>query len=755
MVRSLVKFYYPRIEVTGADRIPRSGPVLLAANHPNSLIDPVLLGVAAGRPVRLMAKAPLFDIPLFGKLLRALGMVPAYRGTDDRSLVARNLESLAAAAKQIADGHVMGIFPEGKSHDDNQLALVRSGAARLALQALAAGAQGLKVVPVGLHYEQKERFRSAVLTKIGEPVDVGAWLAQHGGDEHLAMRTLTAELNARLKAVVLHLDEVAWQPLLEDLEALLPAAGFKRRDALAGLRQQQAAVDAINYFHRADRPRAEAAAARVREHGTALRAAGIPAEDAELSLQGWRLAGSLACKVAVLLVGTVLGVVGAIKHLPPYVFVRVVSSWIPAPGRMTLALNRLLLGLPVYGAWYALTAWWLAGYFVPWVVVALMLIMPVSGLAALDNARRWRRLLPRIVAETRLLFQPKRRAVLRESQAGVVRELGELAREFREVSPPAPVTVAASVRRYRPPLWLNVAVGASSLAFALWFGAWLLRDRPTEFLRADAPEPASLPAAELAEEMASDERSLAAVIGGLAELEKTFRVFEAELQAGRRSYYRQADDDEIRRMLVTFLSYRAVLVRTVWKYQRHEDIRPREARLRALLLHYTAAAVAYDYSARFVRAFAGQEEAIRKLNEAEPRWDLRAGTYDSIRANLANADHRRWLENGWRNYQKTVPEWQEAGLWRDGSYEMFHGAIRLAAENTAELSGELFAYKVDTALADVTGAAKGAASPAQAGRHPDRAAKLVSVERLSARLLAAFGAVCRHAGAIEGGGARQ
>ena len=707
MVRALVKFYYPRIEVSGADNMPQAGPVLIAANHPNSLIDPVLLGISARRPMRLMAKAPLFDIPLVGKLLRALGMVPAYRGTDDRSLVKRNNESLAAAAKQIADGHVMGIFPEGKSHDDPQLALVRSGAARLALQALAAGARGLKVVPVGLHYEQKERFRSAVWVKVGEAIDVAAWLAKHDGDEHLAMRTLTAELNARLKGVVLHLDETGWQPLLEDLEALLPAAGFQRKDALAGLRQQQAAVDAINYFHRVDRPRAETAAARVRAHGAALRAAGIPAEDAELSLQGWRLAASLGRKVAGLLIGTVLALVGAIKHLPPYLFVRFVTAWMPAPGKMTLALNRLLLGLPVYGIWYGLTAWWLSGYFVPWVVVTLMLIMPVSGLAALDNARRWRRLFPRIIAETRLLFRPKLREQLRASQAEVVAELAALAKEFHAAMPPAPVTVASAVRRYRPPMWLNVTVGAASCAFLVWFGAWLLRDRPTEFLRADAPQLSKINDAELASQMASDERSLVAAIDGLAALEKTFLAFEAELEAGKRSYYTQADDDEMRRMLLTFLSYRAVLVRTTWKYQRHEDIDGGEARLRALLLHYTAAAVAYDYSVRFVRAFDGDELAIRKLNEAEPRWDLRAGTYDSIRANLANAEHRRWLENGWANYQKTLPKWQAAGLANDPVHAQFHTSIQLAAKNTAKLSEELFAYKVGTAVAEVKGAAKG------------------------------------------------
>ncbi len=706
LVRSLVKFYYPRIEVTGADNLPPSGPLLLAANHPNSLIDPVLLGIAVRRPVRLMAKAPLFDIPLFGKLLRALGMVPAYRGTDDRTQVARNHESLAAAAKQIAAGHVMGIFPEGKSHDAHQLSLVRSGAARLAFQALAAGAQGLKVVPIGLHYEQKERFRSAVWIKVGEPVDAAAWLAQHGGDEHLAMRTLTTELNTRLKSVVLHLDEAEWQPLLEQLEALLPAAGFKRSDALTGLRRQQTAVDAINYFHRTDRPRAEAAAGRVRAHAEALRAAGVPADEAELSLRGGRLFGSLALTLLKLTTGTLFGFFGAITHLAPYVFVRVISAWIPAPGKMTLALNRLLLGLPVYGAWYGLMAWWLSDYFLTWVVVTWLALMPVSGLLALDNARRWKKLFPRVRAEAGLLVRPKRRAELLASQARVVRELGDLAAEFRAVAPPAPSTVITATR-YRPPLWLNITVGAVSLALVAGLGVWLLRDRPAEFLRADAPELTSLSSAQLAEQMAGDERALVAVIDGLAELEKTFRAFDADLKAGRRSYYKQADDEEIRRMLVTFLSYRTALLRTVWKYQRNEDVEPESARLRALLLHYTAAAVAYDYSARFVRAFDGQDEAIKKLNEAEPRWDLPAGSYDLIRANLANGGHRRWLENGWKNYQATLPRWRAEGLVAGELNEKFHASIRLAAENTAALANDLFTYKVGTALADVTGVAKG------------------------------------------------
>jgi hypothetical protein len=201
--------------------------------------------------------------------------------------------------------------------------------------------------------------------------------------------------------------------------------------------------------------------------------------------------------------------------------------------------------------------------------------------------------------------------------------------------------------------------------------------------------------------MASDERALLVLIRGLGELEEKFRRFETALATGERSYYRPEDDDEIRRMLVSYLSFRTALLRTVWYYQGHADLPDERVGLRALLLHYTAAAVAYDYAARFVLAFEGATTAIRKLNEAEPRWDLQAGTYDSLRNNLAHVSHRRWLEDGWRNYHTTLPRWTETGLREGEPYASFHRAIATAGENTARLSEKLMHYKVQTAIADV------------------------------------------------------
>ncbi|MEY4487861.1 MAG: hypothetical protein RIQ79_369, partial [Verrucomicrobiota bacterium] len=106
----------------------------------------------------------------------------------------------------------------------------------------------------------------------------------------------------------------------------------------------------------------------------------------------------------------------------------------------------------------------------------------------------------------------------------------------------------------------------------------------------------------------------------------------------------QADDEEIRRLTTTFLALRDATLRTAWTYERHAQLVPGPARARAARLHATALILSYDLAARFVAAFADSDEAKRKLNEAEPRWNLPPGTYDTLRAALAIREYRRLLD---------------------------------------------------------------------------------------------------------------
>ena len=108
-----------RVRVEGRHHIPRSGAVVLAGNH-TSQVDPVIIGVAAGRELWYLAKAELFSIPLLGKLIRDLHAMPVDRRRGDRS-------ALLAWTEILKSGHPVLIFPEGRRNKKPGLLRPRPG----------------------------------------------------------------------------------------------------------------------------------------------------------------------------------------------------------------------------------------------------------------------------------------------------------------------------------------------------------------------------------------------------------------------------------------------------------------------------------------------------------------------------------------------------------------------------------------------------------------------------------------------------
>lgn len=112
-----------RVRASGAERSPRSGALILAANH-RSYLDPPILGAFFPRQVSYMAKSELFDIPVFGKLIAAVGAYPVSRHGSARAAIKRSLDVLRS-------GRTVGIFPEGTRNLDGAAEL-RQGVALLA-----------------------------------------------------------------------------------------------------------------------------------------------------------------------------------------------------------------------------------------------------------------------------------------------------------------------------------------------------------------------------------------------------------------------------------------------------------------------------------------------------------------------------------------------------------------------------------------------------------------------------------------------
>jgi 1-acyl-sn-glycerol-3-phosphate acyltransferase len=127
---------YFRLQRIGAEHIPRSGPLLLAANH-RSFLDPFVIGALTRRPVYYVAKRELFARRWQAWVLNALGAFPIDRGAAD-------VDAMATARAILQRGDCVVIFPEGTRVRGGALGAPRRGIGRLALET------GARVVPVAL-----------------------------------------------------------------------------------------------------------------------------------------------------------------------------------------------------------------------------------------------------------------------------------------------------------------------------------------------------------------------------------------------------------------------------------------------------------------------------------------------------------------------------------------------------------------------------------------------------------------------------
>ncbi len=199
-------WFYADIRVTGRNRIPESGPVLFAVNHHNALIDALIVGWIVPRRVWITAKATLTQNPALAVLFRLLGIVPLRRASDEHGSTgpARNEGAFSKILDVMEAGRAVLIFPEGKSHSESSLAPLKTGLARIALQARdERGISNLIIVPVGLSFDEKGMPATDVRVNVGFPISITDW---HGSDaesltDHVeqALRELLAAPQADVK----------------------------------------------------------------------------------------------------------------------------------------------------------------------------------------------------------------------------------------------------------------------------------------------------------------------------------------------------------------------------------------------------------------------------------------------------------------------------------------------------------------------------------------------------------------------------
>ena len=232
LARLMVRVFFRSVEVVGAGRIPRGVPLLIVANHVNSVVDPLLLLAFVDGRARLLAKSTLWSHPVMGPLLRLAGALPVYRRQDEGEDATRNFTTFARCHDALARGGSVALFPEGTSHNQPGRLPLKTGAARIALESVARhGAMDLRILPVGLVYEAKDHFRSRVLINVGEPIDPAPEARRYELGAQAAVRTLTQRIAGSLETVTASYGSWEEARLLELAAAVVGASTLAERFA--------------------------------------------------------------------------------------------------------------------------------------------------------------------------------------------------------------------------------------------------------------------------------------------------------------------------------------------------------------------------------------------------------------------------------------------------------------------------------------------------------------------------------------------
>ncbi len=401
-------------------------------------MDGLVVMRVAGRTVRPLAKASLFHQPLIGHVLEGLNAIPIYRPQDYPGETWRNEASFEAAVAALHQREAVLIFPEGLSHSEARLARMKTGAARLALEAEEAvgWSLGLRVVPLGLTYQRKHAFRGRVAAAVGRPLEVADWREERQRDEWGAVESLTEAMREALEKVTLNLPTPEDRELIETAEALyVTQMGLAKPRARPGLAPRlprlQRFAEALAWLHVADEPRYRRLIVAVRNYRRRVALLGVAEGELPTRFPPASVLRYTLVQGFVLLVGFPLAALGVVAWYLPFRSPRV-SLAVYRPAYEAVASFKLataLLAFPLAYVVYLVAAWWIAAW--PG-LLAVGVTLPLAGLVALQWRDRWRT----VREDTRVFWRSLRRRSLRDQilskRQALVTEFEAVNRRWRE-----------------------------------------------------------------------------------------------------------------------------------------------------------------------------------------------------------------------------------------------------------------------------------------------------------------------------------
>ena len=371
-----------RIERVGPR--PPAGPLLIIANHPNGLLDPVLVVTTSERTPRFLAKSPLFTMPFVGWFVRGSGAIPVYRRQDAGVDVAKNREMFAAVDEALDAGDCVCLFPEGTTHSSGHLEPLKTGAARIVMAAEARGL-AVAIVPVGLNLDRKAEMRSTATVSYGRPFfadDVAHDVADR-------VDALTALMRDRLRDVMVEASPLGEHELVRRIDRIYSAFHRLAPGADAKLTRRRAIASGLQALRERDPRRFDEIVDEVGRYDRRLRRFGLLEQTVGADVSRATALRFAAREVVLFVALMPVVLVGAAAFAVPY---RVIDLAVRRLGTHLEeeATYKVIGGLVIHTAWMGLVALltgsrWGAGW--GWLAVAALPGVAVATLLAWERER--------------------------------------------------------------------------------------------------------------------------------------------------------------------------------------------------------------------------------------------------------------------------------------------------------------------------------------------------------------------------------
>ena len=199
-------FYAKKITVLGENNIPKKGAVLFVANHPNALIDPLLIATNTKRKIYFLVRAAVFKKTMIAKILNSIGLMPIYRIRDGIKQLSKNDAIFNDCQELLKNKKTLLIFPEGSHNRKRTIRPLSKGFTRIIYGALEKYPDlKIHIVPVGITYQNSSNFPLKVALIFGKPILANDFYTTE--DKNSLIKELKNQISDQLKTLTVHIDD--------------------------------------------------------------------------------------------------------------------------------------------------------------------------------------------------------------------------------------------------------------------------------------------------------------------------------------------------------------------------------------------------------------------------------------------------------------------------------------------------------------------------------------------------------------------